>query len=224
MRPFSPDLVAYQELNLNILSWMAFHLWYLRALIRINFSVLFFSVAVANQVVSKAKLLGLESGIMLLNFAYLVAKLKCETWNIYLLLKPQPSLKQCFEDRSASCEATRLPTLPRLSFCASVLALVMSAGRFHQLCRGFCVEQCQTTASGVAVSNAWCSELLPASWTDLLPLDDVLRMGSSWALCWLKSDMNHFLCLMNVHMTNFPPLINIPFCTHPSFKESRAWL
>lgn len=31
------------------------------------------------------------------------------------------------------------------------------------------------------VHDEWCSELLPASWTDLLALDNVTRMGRSWA-------------------------------------------
>lgn len=152
-----------------------------------------------NQVVSKAKLLGLESGIMLLNFVFSGQAetnwLCSETWNICPHLNPQPSLKQCFEDRSAYCEATRLPTVPRLSFCTSVLALVMSAKRFHQPCKRFCSECCQTDASvealEIAVNDEWCSELLPASWTDLLPLDHVLRTGRSWAL-WLKPDVNRF--------------------------------
>lgn len=120
-----------------------------------------------------------------------------ETWNTHPYLKPQPSLKQCFEDRIPYCEATRLPTLPCLSFCTSVLALVMSARTFHQPCKRFWFECCQTDASvealEIAVNDGWCSKLLPASWMGLLPADNVLRMGRSWAHYWLKPDVNHFL-------------------------------
>lgn len=55
---------------------MAFDFWYLRALIKRNLFLFSSSVVVTNQVVYKAKLPGLESGMVLLNTVYLVAKLK----------------------------------------------------------------------------------------------------------------------------------------------------
>lgn len=110
----------------------------------------------------------------------------------------------------------KVPIPPCLYFCTSILVL-RSVWRFLNVAR-LMQEQKNWNCS------ERCSELLPASWTDSLSLDNTLRMGKFGPFAGSSQRWTISLCLITVSVTNFPPLFYIPLCIHPNLEGTWVWL
>lgn len=135
---------------MKVLSWMAFNLCYLRLHIKRKLSLFSFCIAVTNQVVCKAKLPVLESGIMLLKFMYLVAELEWTCCTVKLEISARmesPSQSKAMLWRQKyllwSNKASYSPLLILLHFHACV---EVSSEVF---------ECCQADASAEALKLQW---------------------------------------------------------------------